>query len=188
MQRQAITTRRLTAASVVAILVTLAFGVGSAAAAPAQSFANCDEARAAGFSDIPRGGPGYAPHLDRNGDGIACESGAAAQTPATAPPATEAPAADVSAPGTEVRGVTVDAAPGELAETGVTSWILAVLGLALLSAGRRTVATADRHRRRSSLRRTRTAQVPSRSWAPTAAPLPELPALTERDATSTERD
>ena len=39
-----------------------------------ESFANCTEARAAGRSDIRRGEPGYARHLDRDGDGIACES------------------------------------------------------------------------------------------------------------------
>ena len=36
-------------------------------------FANCSEARAAGFSRIRRGSPGYASHLDRDGDGVACE-------------------------------------------------------------------------------------------------------------------
>lgn len=38
------------------------------------SFRNCTEARAAGAAPIYRGQPGYAPHLDRDGDGIACES------------------------------------------------------------------------------------------------------------------
>lgn len=36
-------------------------------------FRNCEEARAAGYSHIHRGEPGYAPHLDRDGDGIACD-------------------------------------------------------------------------------------------------------------------
>lgn len=39
----------------------------------AVSFANCTEARAAGYSNIRRGEPGYAPKLDRDGDGVACE-------------------------------------------------------------------------------------------------------------------
>jgi len=34
----------------------------------------CSDARAAGVAPIRRGQPGYAPHLDRDGDGIACES------------------------------------------------------------------------------------------------------------------
>jgi hypothetical protein len=38
------------------------------------SFDNCSEAKAAGYQDIRRGQPGYADHLDRNNDGIACES------------------------------------------------------------------------------------------------------------------
>lgn len=37
-------------------------------------FANCSEARAAGYSNIRRGQPGYRSALDRDNDGIACES------------------------------------------------------------------------------------------------------------------
>lgn len=40
---------------------------------PSASYRNCREARAAGVTPIYRGQPGYAPHLDRDGDGIACE-------------------------------------------------------------------------------------------------------------------
>jgi Flp pilus assembly protein TadB len=36
-------------------------------------FRNCAAARAAGAAPIRRGQPGYAPHLDRDDDGIACE-------------------------------------------------------------------------------------------------------------------
>lgn len=36
-------------------------------------FRNCAEARAAGAAPIRYGEPGYAPHLDRDGDGVACE-------------------------------------------------------------------------------------------------------------------
>lgn len=38
-----------------------------------SSYANCTEARAAGAAPLYRGEPGYAPKLDRDGDGIACE-------------------------------------------------------------------------------------------------------------------
>ncbi|MDK1344185.1 excalibur calcium-binding domain-containing protein [Streptomyces sp. 378] len=34
---------------------------------------NCDEARAAGAAPLFVGEPGYGPHLDRDGDGVACE-------------------------------------------------------------------------------------------------------------------
>lgn len=45
------------------------------APAPASvSYANCTEARAAGAAPISRGEPGYASHLDRDGDGIGCDS------------------------------------------------------------------------------------------------------------------
>ena len=36
-------------------------------------YANCDAARAAGAAPLHRGDPGYAPHLDGDGDGVACE-------------------------------------------------------------------------------------------------------------------
>ena len=46
----------------------------SAAPPPAAIFFRyCADARAAGFGPIYRGQPGYSPHLDRDGDGIACE-------------------------------------------------------------------------------------------------------------------
>lgn len=37
-------------------------------------YANCSEARAAGAAPLYRGDPGYRPALDRDGDGVACES------------------------------------------------------------------------------------------------------------------
>jgi hypothetical protein len=36
-------------------------------------YENCDAARAAGAAPVRRGDPGYGPHLDRDGDGSACE-------------------------------------------------------------------------------------------------------------------
>lgn len=36
-------------------------------------YANCSAARAAGAAPVRRGDPGYARHLDRDGDGIGCE-------------------------------------------------------------------------------------------------------------------
>ncbi|HEX2575741.1 MAG TPA: excalibur calcium-binding domain-containing protein [Aquihabitans sp.] len=40
---------------------------------PSASYANCTEARNAGVTPLYAGDPGYAPKLDRDGDGIACE-------------------------------------------------------------------------------------------------------------------
>jgi Excalibur calcium-binding domain len=40
---------------------------------PGPFFKNCTEARGAGYRRMRRGDPGYAPHLDRDNDGIACE-------------------------------------------------------------------------------------------------------------------
>lgn len=36
-------------------------------------YENCDEAREAGAAPVYAGEPGYGPHLDRDGDGVACE-------------------------------------------------------------------------------------------------------------------
>ena len=38
-----------------------------------RSFSSCKQARAAGYSRMRRGDPGYSAKLDRDGDGIACE-------------------------------------------------------------------------------------------------------------------
>lgn len=40
----------------------------------AAYYANCDEARAAGAAPLHRGDPGYRSGLDRDDDGVACES------------------------------------------------------------------------------------------------------------------
>ncbi|MFD6244676.1 excalibur calcium-binding domain-containing protein [Streptomyces roseolus] len=40
---------------------------------PEPHYANCTAVRAAGADPIRRGDPGYGSHLDRDGDGIACE-------------------------------------------------------------------------------------------------------------------
>lgn len=42
-------------------------------AATTVYYKNCRAVRAAGAAPLYRGEPGYAPHLDRDGDGIACE-------------------------------------------------------------------------------------------------------------------
>lgn len=36
-------------------------------------FKNCATAKAAGAAPVRRGDPGYGKHLDRDGDGVACE-------------------------------------------------------------------------------------------------------------------
>lgn len=43
------------------------------AAGGAVYYPNCTAARAAGAAPVRRGDPGYARHLDRDGDGIGCE-------------------------------------------------------------------------------------------------------------------
>jgi hypothetical protein len=43
-------------------------------AAPEVYYSNCTEVRNAGAAPIRRGDPGYSGDLDRDGDGVACES------------------------------------------------------------------------------------------------------------------
>lgn len=40
---------------------------------PSAVYANCTEARAAGVAPLHPTDPGYAPRLDRDNDGVACE-------------------------------------------------------------------------------------------------------------------
>lgn len=52
------------------------FAGGAVSLAPpaaAVPFKNCSQARAAGYCDIPSDSEYYAPRLDRDGDGLACE-------------------------------------------------------------------------------------------------------------------
>jgi hypothetical protein len=39
----------------------------------ARPFRNCEAARRMGAAPLHRGQPGYGPHLDADGDGVACE-------------------------------------------------------------------------------------------------------------------
>lgn len=52
---------------------TFARAVPAAPRAFRGVFRNCASARAAGAAPLYRGQPGYGPHLDRDGDGVACE-------------------------------------------------------------------------------------------------------------------
>lgn len=49
------------------------FSQGQARPVERRWFSSCSEVRALGLGPIYRGEPGYARHLDRDGDGIACE-------------------------------------------------------------------------------------------------------------------
>lgn len=40
---------------------------------PVRPFPDCEDAHAAGVSNIPRGSPAYAPEQDGNNNGLACE-------------------------------------------------------------------------------------------------------------------
>ncbi|WP_423489108.1 excalibur calcium-binding domain-containing protein [Mycobacteroides sp. PCS013] len=57
-----------------AAMVALSLPVGVVPVSLADPpYASCKEAHADGKYNIPRGAPGYAPKLDRDEDGLACE-------------------------------------------------------------------------------------------------------------------
>jgi hypothetical protein len=61
--------------SVLVGAMILGAAIGAAPIASADPpYANCKAAHKDGRYDIPKGDPAYAPHLDRDNDGIACES------------------------------------------------------------------------------------------------------------------
>jgi hypothetical protein len=53
--------------------ITASTGAAESASGFSVIYRNCDEARAAGVAPIYKGEPGYAPWLDADDDGIACE-------------------------------------------------------------------------------------------------------------------
>ncbi|CAN5643837.1 excalibur calcium-binding domain-containing protein [soil metagenome] len=57
---------------IVAIVSVVA--LGGAVTANAAPFVNCSAAEDAGYQDIPSSSEYYGPHLDRDQDGIGCES------------------------------------------------------------------------------------------------------------------
>lgn len=62
---------------VVSAAMAVGAGIGLAVAPAALAgppYKNCAEARADGRSNIPQGDDAYSLKLDRDGDGIACES------------------------------------------------------------------------------------------------------------------
>ena len=66
---------RILAAAVVAIATGLSVGVAITPVAQADPpYADCKAAAKDGRYNIPKGDPAYRPKLDRDNDGIACES------------------------------------------------------------------------------------------------------------------
>jgi hypothetical protein len=66
---------RLIVAAMAMIAVSLGIGITVAPVAQADPpYKNCTAARQDGRSNIPRGDPAYQQKLDRDNDGIACES------------------------------------------------------------------------------------------------------------------
>lgn len=55
-------------------IIASALIVFAPAAPPSGGYETCAQAAEDGRTDIPRDDPGYQPDLDRDGDGIGCES------------------------------------------------------------------------------------------------------------------
>lgn len=96
---------------------------------PAVSFDNCAEAYDAGRSHIPSSDPDYAPKLDRDKDGIACDD----------PPPDFQAAPKPGATSTQATVGTQDELPktGPAAELGIVGGGVLLLGLAAALIARR---------------------------------------------------
>ncbi|AEV76585.1 putative calcium-binding protein [Mycolicibacterium rhodesiae NBB3] len=67
--------RNIIRGMLLATLVSAGFAAGASPIANAQQpYRNCSEARANGDTNIPYDSPHYGPHLDRDNDGVGCES------------------------------------------------------------------------------------------------------------------
>src|SRR5690349_7421382 len=87
---------------------TIACGLAVATSPVAHAYSNCSDAIAAGAAPIYAGQPGYSRKLDRDGDGVACETGggstysggfgASAPSPYGGVPYAPAPAAPAPVP------------------------------------------------------------------------------------------
>lgn len=70
-------------------------GLSALSATPAVAmttpYATCGEAEADGVYNIPAGDPRYAPNLDRDGDGIACENPESTPSDPPSPEPTQPP-------------------------------------------------------------------------------------------------
>ncbi|AMT70126.1 excalibur calcium-binding domain-containing protein [Mycobacteroides immunogenum] len=72
--------------------------IGGAVAPLAHAYPNCAAARAAGAAPLYRGQPGYSAKLDRDGDGVACETGSSGRPPGQPVPAPLIPSPAVPQP------------------------------------------------------------------------------------------
>ena len=71
---------------------------------PSVTFRSCAAARAAGYSNIMVGSAGYSSALDRDGDGVACESGSAGSSTGSQSTSTRSSSATTSTPNRTLYG------------------------------------------------------------------------------------
>ncbi|MEV7448500.1 excalibur calcium-binding domain-containing protein [Streptomyces nigra] len=130
-----------TPGALVAALALAALPATAAAHDGNHPFENCSEAYASGYSDIPEGDRHYGSHLDRDGDGIGCDSPPAGFVPVDDKDDKESDAGTEGADDTGQSGT-------DLAETGGsdgTPYIAAGGLVAVLAGG--TVMLAVQRRR-----------------------------------------
>lgn len=56
------------------VILSLPMAGAAKKSSSSVKFSSCKAAKAAGYSNMKRGEPGYSTNLNRDGDGIACES------------------------------------------------------------------------------------------------------------------
>ena len=126
---------------------TPAAATNAEAANGAHQFATCDEAKEAGFKDIQRNDAAYAEHLDRDNDGVACESGGGNGEHGTASNGNGG-AGYVSDNNNNGSNNASSNSNGKLANTGANGALtVAGLGMVALGVGGATVAALRKRKR-----------------------------------------
>ncbi|PWI18543.1 hypothetical protein DI272_33690 [Streptomyces sp. Act143] len=130
-------------AVVAAALALAALPTTASADDGSHPFANCTEAYAAGYANIPVGDEHYGTHLDRDGDGIGCD-----RPPEGFVPADDKAAGTDAEQGTDGKQTTADLAETGSADTtpylAAGSVVALVAGSGVLLVTRRRRTPADR--------------------------------------------
>lgn len=138
---------RKSAAVTVAALALATLPV-TAATAQEGAFDNCSAAYDAGYSNIPAHSEHYGKHLDRDGDGVGCDTPPAGFVPATSTDKDEAQDTDTDTDTKTPASDTTGQGSTDLAETGGTSATpyIAAGGAAVVLAGGGVLLAARRRR------------------------------------------
>lgn len=105
-----------------------------------MTFANCGAAYDAGYANIPRGDPNYAAHLDRDNDGVACETppaGFKQHGSSSTSNSGSSTTGSTSTGTTTANGTATLPKTGPASDLGIAGGLLLVVGVAVVAVKRR---------------------------------------------------